>query len=198
MLTLPISVLDRLRLLLRRDERIPSIVHPTTSVEEVDQPLLAPPTPLPTAGSEVKSIVSQVSAEERQLAEAIVRRLAAQIPYAQAVALLPADDRMPLAHAGSSRTNSPASMAMQFGRIAQQASRMAEAVGAQEDAVQELIITSDQQIHLLRALGDASQGWLYLAVDAQDINLAIARSLMQQVLLDSLDSPAGPPAAATS
>ncbi len=71
-------------------------------------------------------------------------------------------------------------MAMQFGRIAKRAGTMALAVAGPHEPLTELVFSSSPLMHLLRPVA-AGQYWLYLAFDAQDINMAIARTLLETV-----------------
>jgi hypothetical protein len=172
MLTLHISALDRLRSLLSFNDRAETSIR-TKAPSNQTLPALTQEgkpkrlNPLPPLASD----------DDRKQAARLVQQLAEQFPYALAVAVLHANGDMPLAHAGIPRESSPASLAVQFGRIARQSVEMVAAVSPEEGEMQEIICASEQQTHILVPVNN-HPWWLYLAIEAKDSNMAIARSLM--------------------
>ncbi|RZK21563.1 MAG: hypothetical protein EOO56_11170 [Hymenobacter sp.] len=64
--------------------------------------------------------------------------------------------------------------------VQQQASQAAQSQG--DEQLEEILTTLPTQLHLLRLRPDGQQ-LLYLAVDAHDTNLALARELMRQAIV---------------
>lgn len=120
------------------------------------------------------------SLDEQAMAEAVVQHLMQQVPQAIAIAVNDATTCLPVAFTGPEEAEvSPIAMAVQIGRIARRTTEMALAVAGAEETVQELMLTAGDIMHLVSTtVGGRWQ--LYLAVNPQETNLALARTLLEQ------------------
>lgn len=175
MATYAVSTFDRLRLLSEVGWR--ALSHITSSVLDI-VPLLHHPAE--TTSDTLLPLAPLASAEERAMAEAVVQHLLLQVPQAAAIAVNDAATCLPVAFTGPEEAEvSPVALAVQIGRIARRTNEMALAVAGPTENLQELVLTAGDMLHLVYAT--VGGRWLlYLAVKPQEINLALARTLLEE------------------
>lgn len=176
MATYAISAFDRLRLLSEIGRR--ALNQFTSGVPNVA------PTPRgqspETPSDTLTPLAPLASPQERDMADTIVQHLLEQVPQALAIAVNDAATGLPLAFIGPAEVAvSPVAMAVQIGRIARRTTEMVLAVAGPTEVLHELMLSAGDMLHLLYAT--VGGRWhLYLAVDPQEINPALARTLLEQ------------------
>lgn len=139
---------------------------PKEALEAASAPLV-PLAPLATSG-------------ERALANTIIEHLLEQLPTAVAITVNDATTCLPLVFAATEETDvSPVAMAVQVARIARRTREMALAVAGPEEHMHEVILSSGSLLHIVYTLLEGR--WhLYLAINPQEVNLSLARNLLEK------------------
>lgn len=109
-------------------------------------------------------------------AAAAVQQLLAELPELLLAAVLDAGSGEVLAGVASTRHYQPAAVAGPATAVVQQLRALLAAQGLPPAELHEAVLTLATQLHVLQLTADGQQ-LLYLAVDARDTNLAIARQL---------------------
>lgn len=105
---------------------------------------------------------------------------ALEIEGALAAALVDGDSGMLLASAGGNATFDLEIAAAGHTELLRAEHRTMRALGVR-DTVQDVLVTLGQQYHLLRPLHSAPNLFLYLALDRERANLAMARHLLAAI-----------------
>lgn len=146
-------------------EPVEVAVAPAASLPE---PSAAPPEPA-------------ISSEVRAQAEAMVRRVVQELPGFMTVAIVEGASGRILAGQWAGHSGGAVEVAAANAEIVQQTRLAIEALRlGPEEQLEDILITLQRQLHLLRVL--PAQNWLlYLAVRTQDINPALARTVLRTI-----------------
>lgn len=110
--------------------------------------------------------------------EQAMQHLLAELPDLLMAAVVDVATGKPLATYMAERELRTAAVAGFNAEAVRQVRALVASQGLVEEHLEELVITLPTQVHLLRLL-TTGQTFLYLAVDCQDTNLAIAREVMR-------------------
>lgn len=139
---------------------------------------LAPvePVPLPP----VEPVAPIISIQARAQAEAIVQRVAAELPNFVAVAVIDSASGRILAGQWAGNRTGEIEAAAANAEVIRQVRQATVALQlAPAEEVRDILITLRQQLHLLQVL--PQHDWLlYLAIRTEDTNLALARTVLRQ------------------
>ncbi|RZJ92631.1 MAG: hypothetical protein EOO60_06970, partial [Hymenobacter sp.] len=131
-------------------------------------------------GPPVRQVALSSSQPQALVAATALHQLLAELPELLLAAVLEVGSGQLLATYASERSYQPAPLAAPLMAIVQQLQASYAAQPAlRDEQLHEVLLTLAGQLHLLR-LCPGGQYLLYLAVDAHDTNLALARALVQQ------------------
>ena len=131
------------------------------------------------AGQPVQQLVVATAGPERAGLERALRHVLAELPELLATAVVDVATGQLLASFAASRDFRPGAVAGPNAEIVRQLRALPGGPGAAEqENLEEVLVTLRSQVHLLRLLPGSRQ-FLYLAVDCRDTNLAIAREVMR-------------------
>ncbi|TGD81654.1 hypothetical protein [Hymenobacter wooponensis] len=131
------------------------------------------------AGPTVNKIVGAGNGPEKAAAERIIQHALAGLPELLGAAVVQLVSGQTLATYTSSREfNLSKVLGHNTEVVRQQQKALAALQLGSEEQLEEILITLNTQLHLLRLLPDG-QRFLYVAVDCRDTNLAIAREVMR-------------------
>ena len=122
-----------------------------------------------------------VAAAGATTAEAALQHLLAELPELLLAAVVAVDSGQMLASYTSQPQLKPSSAAPFWVAIVRQLQASQAAQQQPEEQPEEIVTTLLSQLHLLR-LQPGGQYFLYLAVEARDTNLALAREVMRQAI----------------
>ncbi|GAA4378854.1 hypothetical protein [Hymenobacter koreensis] len=122
--------------------------------------------------------VPTVNAGTRAKATATVDRIRAELPELLGVAVIDIVSGQALATYTSLPTFNPAKAASFNVEVVRQKQRALAAMSLSGEKIEDILITLREQLHLLR-VSENNQHLLYLAVNSQDTNLAIARNVLR-------------------
>ncbi|MFD1873717.1 hypothetical protein [Hymenobacter bucti] len=122
-----------------------------------------------------------ISSETRAQAEAVVRRVVEELPDFMTVAIVDGASGRILAGQWAGHSGGAVEVAAANAAMVQQTRLAIEALQlGPEELLEDILITLQRQLHLLRVL--PAQNWLlYLAVRTQDINPALARTVLRNI-----------------
>ncbi|MGI4740970.1 MAG: hypothetical protein ACRYG7_37860 [Janthinobacterium lividum] len=122
-----------------------------------------------------------VAATGATTAEAALQHLLAELPELLLAAVVATDSGQVLASYTSQPQLKPSSAAPFWVASVRQLQASQAAQQQAEEQPEEVLTTLHSQLHLLR-LQPGGQYFLYLAADARDTNLALAREVMRQAI----------------
>ncbi|SNR53664.1 hypothetical protein [Hymenobacter mucosus] len=131
------------------------------------------------AGPTVNKIVSTVNGSEKASAERVIQQVLTGLPELLGAAVVLVESGQALASYTTSREfNLGKTMGYNAEVVRQQRLALAALQPDADNQLEEILITLQSQLHLLRLLPDG-QRFLYVAVDCRDTNLGIAREVMR-------------------
>ncbi|QIX62902.1 hypothetical protein HER32_17675 [Hymenobacter sp. BT18] len=131
------------------------------------------------AGRVTHRIVSDAAAgPERTAAEAMLKRVLADLPEVLVAAVIGLSSGQPLASYTTSRDANVTKICGYNAEVVRQTKQALHALRLPNEQIDDILITLSGQLHLLRPLPGGRQ-LLYLAVDSRDTNLALARAVIR-------------------
>lgn len=130
-------------------------------------------------GPAINKIVPAGAGPDAAAAEQLLQRLLAGLPELLAAAVVEVESGQTLASFTTSREfNLGKALGFNAEVVRQQRRAMQALQLPAEEQLDEILITLQNQLHLLRLLADGRR-FLYVAVDCRDTNLGIARAVMR-------------------
>jgi len=130
-------------------------------------------------GPAVNKVVPTAASPEAEAAEQALQRMLADLPELLGAAVVDVDSGQALATYTTARElNLGKVLGFNAEVVRQQRQAMQALLLPAEEQLEEILITLNTQLHLLRLLPN-SQRFLYVVVDSRDTNLGIARTVMR-------------------
>lgn len=108
-----------------------------------------------------------------------VQNIIDSLPQLLAIAIVDVQSGMALASHSNSPTLNPETAAAYNTEVVRQKQKAMSALKLTGETIDDILITLTNQIHLIN-LVDGGKKFIYLAVNARDTNLAIARDVLRQ------------------
>jgi predicted regulator of Ras-like GTPase activity (Roadblock/LC7/MglB family) len=109
----------------------------------------------------------------------VVDNILQELPSAIAVAVVDVNTGMALASHSNSPNFNPDSAAAYNSEVVRQKRRAMSALKLTNESLDDILITLTTQLHLIKIVGSGDH-FIYLAVNARDTNLAIARAVLRE------------------
>lgn len=109
----------------------------------------------------------------------VVQNILNDLPGLVAVAIVDVESGMALASHSNNPSFNPDTAAAYNTEVVRQKQKAMQALKLSGETIEDILITLSSQLHLLKLIKGGKQ-FIYLAVNARDTNLAIARAVLRQ------------------